>query len=379
MMKILMVTSEYPPYGSGIANAVYIIRKYLQSEGIKVTVLSKKGADINIERKIYQLPGLAGLTFFWQDALKFITKRCENYDVIWLHSPIVASIPKEMNSVRKLMITFHSTYYGHYEGVIRHNIHHLTNYYHIASTIERSFLQRISLLEDIVVTAVSPSVRKELIKNGLKIPVHVIPNGIITDQIKRIDKQSMLKFLEQTYSIILSDKERILLYVGRLTPIKQPLKLIDLFLKLSSINPKIHLLIAGTGELKRKIEKIARQHNNIHITGQIPHHKVLALLEKADAFVSLSGYEGLPLSVLEAASFNLPLILSDIPAHRWIIESQIGYGVLVNLRNPNLTEINDFIQNVNQITSAKRMYSPFRKCFTWENVVKQYLKLLTSF
>lgn len=43
---------------------------------------------------------------------------------------------------------------------------------------------------------------------------------------------------------------------------------------------------------------------------------VAPLLEQADAFVSASRFEGMPISVLEAMGAGVPLVLSDIPAHR---------------------------------------------------------------
>ena len=47
----------------------------------------------------------------------------------------------------------------------------------------------------------------------------------------------------------------MLLYVGRITEIKQPLLLIDLFKTISSIKPNIHLIIVRSGNLFVKMRK----------------------------------------------------------------------------------------------------------------------------
>ena len=49
----------------------------------------------------------------------------------------------------------------------------------------------------------------------------------------------------------------------------------------------------------------------------------------ADVFASLSAYEGLPVATLEALSFGCPVVLSDIPAHRAVIEEYDATGQCV--------------------------------------------------
>jgi glycosyltransferase involved in cell wall biosynthesis len=373
-MKILLTTPEYPPYGSGIANVVYMLRSHLSKKGVNVDVLSQGGADINII-STFNAPGLFRLVPFWQKAVDYILKKSDDYDAVWLHSPLLINA-KKLRHIRKIMMSFHVTYYGHYRAYKMHGISYLLPYYYLAIKLEHYFLKQLSYCENVTITAISPSVAEELHKNGLIHHINVVPNGFEIEHPALFDKPHVRELVCKKYSLQLSKKDIVLLYVGRITEIKQPLLLIDLFKAISSIKLNIHLIIVGSGNLFAKMRKKAICHPNIHILGYVPHQEIWPLLRAADAFISLSFYEGLPLAALEAASFGLPLILSDIPAHRFIINSKVGNGILIDSHNPCFMEICNFLNNIEKkklITDASLM-----KQFTWENVVKQYLTLLSS-
>ena len=71
---MLLVTTEYPPYGSGIANAVHSIKKNLIESSVNVDVLSPTGGDFTVSRISPRLNGLLGLVFFWEQVPRYIKK-----------------------------------------------------------------------------------------------------------------------------------------------------------------------------------------------------------------------------------------------------------------------------------------------------------------
>ena len=80
-------------------------------------------------------------------------------------------------------------------------------------------------------------------------------------------------------------------------------------------------------------QQLARNKKNIVLPGLV--HNVNDYLRAADQFVSASHAEGMPNAVLEALAASLPVILSDIPPHREILEYSSDVGCLFTPSNPS--------------------------------------------
>jgi len=370
-MNILLVSHEYPPYGSGIANAVYALRRELLKKGVNVDVLSQGGAEINITNAFTNLPGLAGLIPFWQQAVDYISRVFKDYDIIWLHAPLLVNTRK-LRHTKKVMISFHTTYYGFYTAYKKHSILRLLPYYYLANKLENHFLNQLSHNKNVIITAISSSIADELSSNGLIFSPHIIPNGFESDYHGAFDKYNARAILQQKYSLQLSEKDQLFLYIGRITEQKQIFLLVNLFKKINSnSNSNIHLIIIGSGNLFKKLNQKSYSEYNIHILGYVPSGILSIAQEAADAYILLSCYEGLPLTVLEAASFNLPLILSDIPAHRWMIKSRMVNGLLIDSVNPSPTKIINFLNAGIKEKKVKRAHN-------WEKVADQYMQIFLN-
>ena len=62
----------------------------------------------------------------------------------------------------------------------------------------------------------------------------------------------------------------------------------------------------------------------VTVTGQVSREQVAALVSRARVFVLLSGWEGLPLALIEAQALGIPAVVSDIPGCREVIEHGIN-------------------------------------------------------
>ncbi len=107
---------------------------------------------------------------------------------------------------------------------------------------------------------------------------------------------------------------------------------ISAFLKLDGPDAG-QLCMLGDGPMLSKCKRLANKSPNIIFRGHVDN--VDDYLIAADVFVSSSYSEGLPNSVLEALAWGIPTILSDIPAHREILEIDSKSGVMYPVGDSN--------------------------------------------
>ena len=75
-----------------------------------------------------------------------------------------------------------------------------------------------------------------------------------------------------------------------------------------------------------KMEKLKKmKRDNVLITGCLTRAETLNKLKNADIFVLTSNYEGFPITILEAMSFGLPVIASDVGGVSEIVDNSVGY------------------------------------------------------
>lgn len=146
--------------------------------------------------------------------------------------------------------------------------------------------------------------------------VHVVQNGVDTDRIRRgLDN---LEISESGPDFEVS-------WIGRLIPRKDPLCVLEAFARALPHDGRLRFI--GDGSMHDRIVDAAKERgvaDRVHITGLVDREDVYRHTVRADVFVSMSHSEGLPISVLEAMGCGVPVILSDIPPHREIVQGIPG-------------------------------------------------------
>jgi glycosyltransferase involved in cell wall biosynthesis len=144
-------------------------------------------------------------------------------------------------------------------------------------------------------------------------PIHYIPNGIQAPE-GRPSPAALAPFN--------LTPGRYVLAVGRIDPGKGFHDLIHAFRK---IDTAWKLVIVGGCEhanaYSRSLASLAKADRRIVLTGFQRRDSLQALYAHAGLFVLPSYHEGLPIVALEAISFGLPILLSDIPANREVAET----------------------------------------------------------
>lgn len=155
--------------------------------------------------------------------------------------------------------------------------------------------------------ALAESERLAIRAYGIRTPIAVIPNGVdpsIADHTPA----------PPAWAVNLPDGARKLLFLGRIHPKKGLSALIEAYQQLRG-SDRWHLVVAGwdqgdhEAELKAQVTA-AGLGKCVHFVGPQFGEDKAATLSAADAFILPSQSEGLPMAILEAWAFRLPVLMT---------------------------------------------------------------------
>jgi glycosyltransferase involved in cell wall biosynthesis len=174
---------------------------------------------------------------------------------------------------------------------------------------------------------------------------YIIPNGLPVQEIDRIEA-ALPQGLERS-------ETPIVLYVGRMVAHKRQIAFLEELAYVKQ-HQDVSGVLCGEGPQRSELEALSHKLGldaDIHFTGYLPAVSVWALMKKASVFVSLSAYEGHPNTVMESMRCGCPLVLSDIPAHREIIDE--SSTLFVDPTNRQQTA-NAIMQTLHDADASKR-------------------------
>jgi len=165
---------------------------------------------------------------------------------------------------------------------------------------------------------------------------------------------------------------RYVIMVSRMVPEKRHIDLISAFRDADLQGWK--LAIVGNAEHEdnyaRKLRKTAEQTPNVVLTGFQSGTALSELYSHAGVFVLPSSHEGYPIALLEALSYEIPVIASDIPANLEFRLPRSSYFALGDVGQ--LKERLREISSRTQPDAAFRDYViDFKKKNSWKSIAKQ--------
>lgn len=171
----------------------------------------------------------------------------------------------------------------------------------------------------------------KVLEKRTKKPLIIIPNGI---DLKDYTFNSKID-IHNDLNIPLDEK--IIVFVGRLHPIKGLNYLIKALHLIKSKNYKLALLIIGRGSEQSKLKNLVNEYNlntDVYFIGEVKNKEIPNYLSSCDIFVLPSLSEGFPIVILEAMASGLPIVATNVGGLPDIIEENLN-GFLIEPRNPD--------------------------------------------
>ncbi len=270
------------------------------------------------------------------------------------------------SSNSKNIITIHDLSFLRYKEFFSQR----KNFWHRAINIKKN----IKKFDKII--AVSHNTKNDLVEL-LKVPsekIEVIYPGL--PELK-FDSNLSPDYLLEKYNI---NKDYVL-YLGNIEPRKNINTLISAYNLLRASGQDVSLVLAGgwgwkTKKIKQKWQESPYK-KDIIFTGYVRDEVKPLLYQKARVFAYPSFYEGFGFPPLEAMSFGLPVVSSNVSSLPEVLGDSALY---INPDRPE--ELSEALKNVLQDQDLRQRlinsgYNQIKK-FSWEKTSQDYLKIINE-
>jgi len=172
----------------------------------------------------------------------------------------------------------------------------------------------------------------------------------------------------------------VILSISNIVPVKRVELIIEI---LSNVNSKVKWIHFGGGELYDSIKtKANKLPNNIEyeMKGSVPNSDIYKFLQNnsIDIFINVSYSEGIPVSIMEAISFGIPVIATAVGGVPEIVNEQTG--ILIE-REFDIDMVSDMIDNLrsNHIYSKNFRYGAREFWKEEYNSQLNYINFITNY
>jgi len=350
-VRIALVTSGFSPALGGVEHHVLQLALGLAASGDEVTVLTNRIVPGSAEQetlggvRVMRFPMVVSAPDFRYSAamLRHLRAARGIYDVVHAHSyHALAAVNAMVAGSRPLIFTPH--YHGTGHSRLRALLH--TPF----RPVGRAVLHRAT-----AVICVSQAEARWLCGDfpHQAGKITMIPNGTERPQ----PSQRALEASPVTKSDILT--------AGRLVPYKGIDRLVD---ALPRLTPATRLMVIGHGPCRQALLSTAAARgvaDRVLLLGGVEDDDLQAAIQRAGLVASLSAHEAFGLSIARALAAGVPVVASDIPAHREVLamSASPGGGRLVDRDQPDAV-----VEALQDVLTGPRP-APSTALPTWPDVV----------
>ncbi|TWT07041.1 glycosyltransferase [Planococcus sp. CPCC 101016] len=138
-----------------------------------------------------------------------------------------------------------------------------------------------------------------------------------------------------------------------------PIKRIDMIFRTLDDMTGIEIVWThiGDGTEMEKVKKLVSSKKNsklqVNLLGSIENKKIheFYINNPVDIFINTSASEGIPVTIMEALAYGIPVVATDVGGNSEIVKSD--FGKIIS-KNPNLSEIEEAIISINNLSIEKK-------------------------
>jgi glycosyltransferase len=215
----------------------------------------------------------------------------------------------------------------------------------------------------------------------IKSKLWLIPNGL-RRQYRNLSEKQKLSLREKYY---IAKEEKILLFVGRINPIKGIFSLLSCFGNVVKNYPNCRLVIIGNGNINEAIKKCSKFWSKIIFTGRVDKKILYQWYQIADIALFPSFYEECSYVGIEMMMHGLPILSSDGYSVKNMFHdglnakvAKIGDAKNLSKFKDNLKEILLEMLNSDLSNLKKRVKNSYNTKYNIDSMQNGYLKLINQ-
>jgi len=346
-MKILIISSEFPPGPGGIGTHAYQLTKELYNLGHDLQVICRQNNTSSQEYTTFnqaQSFEIYHLSSTGNYVLKSVRQARSVLRKITKHEPDIVIA----TGSRMVWITAIITKLQKVQWVA---IGHGTEFGFTKNW--QAALTRWAFEQSNGTVCVSEFTRDYMLNRGIQPSnVTVIPNGADETAFYLLSDEEASK-LRVDYNI--SPETNLLVTVGNISERKGQEVVIRAMPYILAQHPNTHYAMAGLPTLRPKLEALAEDlgvHDHIQFLGRVPSDDLLRLLNTAELFIMTSrhtatgDFEGYGIAVIEAALCGLPAVVAgDSGLSEAIVPGETGLEVPQNDPIATAEAVNELLGN----------------------------------